>query len=283
MRKTCFAVGMVLAIVLLIACTLDRTTPDQATNDNAANAALDLPDVAANEVQISRNLQTGLINPNLYGKLEGEEAVGLFREAYGTANKFEGELDVSSPNYDVVYQSDGKTQAFHLWLPNLGVGEGMLMEVADTRTAYILTAEATKSLKEIIGDIRYDSKQAAANGDIVHFLNKIENFDAWERFIRSVDEGTPDSVHYVAYTIEGDPLFTDLVFDGKKIQYTHDTTHDKFGLPETVFATCEKVTDEPLSAEFGGPGTLYRLDGCTDAAGAADKQFWFPVSEDDRK
>lgn len=283
-HKQIFPLYMLLIVLLLTACTPSPAASDRSiTNKPADDHVLDIPTVAHEEVRISRNLQTGSINPSVYGKIEGQEVVDAFHEAYDTASKFEGELDVGRPNYDVVYESDGKTQALHLWLPRLGVGEGMLMEVADTSTGYVLTSDTTKKLKEIIGGIRYDSKQAAANGDVVQFLNRIENYEAWERFMQSVDEKNPDSVHHVAYTIEGDPLFMDIDFDGQQIHYKYDATHDRFGSSETAFVTCEKVVDEPLSAEFGGPGTLYRLGGCTGSDGLTDDPFWFPVPDDVQK
>jgi hypothetical protein len=77
----------------------------------------------------------------------------------------------------------------------------------------------------------YTSETAIKNGDVVDIHGKQYNAEKLEKFIENVQNVNKDKVRITQYTIEGDAIIIDLVFDGKKINYTYDNTRDDFGIP----------------------------------------------------
>jgi len=70
---------------------------------------------------------------------------------------------------------------------------------------------------------------------------KSVNRERLDVFIQHVNEGTPDEVRVIHYTIEGDPIIDGLRFDGNKITETHDTRWDKYGAPSVTKRTCHSI------------------------------------------
>ncbi|MEJ8305315.1 DUF4362 domain-containing protein [Saccharibacillus sacchari] len=251
--------------------------------ENAAQpvvSTVQQPQPADTEVLISRNFGFGRINPSLYLKLEGEKHVEAFQEADRTKHQLMGMMDVRHPDFDVVFNSGGQTRQLHLWMPKTSEERAMVTEIDNTGTGYLLTPASTKVLRDLIGDYRYDSVQAVKNGDVVQTIGKIENFDAWEDFLEAVEQSRPASVQKVGYTIEGDPIFDNLHFDGQTIQYVYDDTLDRFGSHSKEFETCEKVLIEPIPAELHMSGEVYRLSGCSITEGGLNKNFWFAIPDE---
>ena len=60
----------------------------------------------------------------------------------------------------------------------------------------------------------YSSEEAAQNGDVVHVHGTFLNLDKWDGFLRNVEDKKEDRVRLTQYTIEGDPIFYELVYDG---------------------------------------------------------------------
>ncbi|WP_271754386.1 DUF4362 domain-containing protein [Cohnella sp. JJ-181] len=111
----------------------------------------------------------------------------------------------------------------------------------------------------------YDPEQAAANGDVVNVHGKLYNLDKWKLFLADLDKGVPSQVRITQYTIEGDPIFYELFYDGAEaITYTYDNARDAFGSdagrPSTV---CRGIEYEENN-EFG---PRYKLTGCDDETG----------------
>lgn len=116
----------------------------------------------------------------------------------------------------------------------------------------------------------YDADQAAANGDIVNVHGKMYNLDKWKLFLANLDVGVPDQVRITQYTIEGDPIFYELVYDGAEvITYTYDNSRDGFGSnagrPSTLCRGIELEEDKEL-------GSHYKLTGCDSET---SNTFWF--------
>lgn len=106
----------------------------------------------------------------------------------------------------------------------------------------------------------YDADQAAANGDIVNVHGKMYNLDKWKLFLANLDVGVPDQIRITQYTIEGDPIFYELIYDGaEEITYTYDNSMDGFGSdsgrPSTV---CRGIELQ----ESKDSGSHYELTGC---------------------
>lgn len=74
----------------------------------------------------------------------------------------------------------------------------------------------------------YDSETAIRNGDVVNVHGQTYNVEQLDAFIDNVKSGRNAKVQITGYTIEGDPIFQILEYDGKVIRYTYDNSRDKF-------------------------------------------------------
>ncbi|KIL34993.1 hypothetical protein SD71_15000 [Cohnella kolymensis] len=211
---------------------------------------------SADQVVVSRSLRFGSVNAAPYGSFSEKGEVDVFVKAVHSADKIQGILDVVQPDYDVVIEQDGKRWEIHLWL-FAHAEHGMYTYVSDTGTGYKLTAESTRELYKLIWGLRYEPKQAAANGDFVNAHGKLSNLDVWEKFVANVKAGIRDEVQVVQYTIEGGPIFDNLSFDGETIMHKHDNTHDAHGSPAKRFEFCKSIEEKNSDR-----GTEYNLTSC---------------------
>jgi hypothetical protein len=74
----------------------------------------------------------------------------------------------------------------------------------------------------------YNSKEAIKRGDIVN-RDEVANLEKFENFLTNLSNKKEDTIRVTGYTHEGDPIFKDLQFDGKVIQYTYDDSYDEHG------------------------------------------------------
>ncbi|MEH7443007.1 DUF4362 domain-containing protein [Bacillus sp. JJ1122] len=81
----------------------------------------------------------------------------------------------------------------------------------------------------------------------------IENETRLKEFIKNTETGQKDTIRVVAYTKEGDPILTDLTFNGKQLDVTRDNTRDEYGVGDIRTLTCEKIIVE---------GKKYSMTGC---------------------
>ncbi|OIK13778.1 DUF4362 domain-containing protein [Bacillus sp. MUM 13] len=94
----------------------------------------------------------------------------------------------------------------------------------------------------------YDSKEATKRGDVVFAHSGLKNFSRFEEFLNNMKNHEKDKIRVTGYSHEGDPIFTDLNYDGKAIKYTEDSSNDKHGGdPALVRDNCTKllVRDKP--------------------------------------
>lgn len=88
----------------------------------------------------------------------------------------------------------------------------------------------------------YGSEISAQNGDVVHIFDKVMNVEKWEQFLRNVNAQTADQVRITQYTIEGDPIFYELIYDGDSIKFTYDNSLDINGSDlNRPSASCKKI------------------------------------------
>ena len=66
---------------------------------------------------------------------------------------------------------------------------------------------------------------------------ELRNPGDWDEFAEEVEKGNEADVTFANITIEGDPIYTYLTFDGDRYLAVTDTSHDKFGQPETYYST----------------------------------------------
>lgn len=78
--------------------------------------------------------------------------------------------------------------------------------------------------------IPYPLQTAIENGDIVRVRRKQYNVEKLAKFMKNVKGGNKDKIRITKYTTEGGAIITDLDYDGKKIDYTNDTSRDGMGV-----------------------------------------------------
>jgi hypothetical protein len=79
-----------------------------------------------------------------------------------------------------------------------------------------------------------------------------------------VDKHKDSKLRVTSYTIEGDPIISDLHYDGKTIRYSYDTSQDKYGDNSIgkLKTTCEKIEKKEITQNANMKGTQYVLTGC---------------------
>lgn len=97
----------------------------------------------------------------------------------------------------------------------------------------------------------YASEAAAANGDYVNVHGQISNEDKLTAFLDAASAKKRAAVRMVQYTVEGDPIISDIIFDGGKFTVWYDTTRDAFGE--------QKITQSEYQnmLEYEADGTTY--------------------------
>lgn len=241
----------VVIMMLLAACGRDEK---ESVREDAYPATNAEP-----KVTVSRFADFGSINKKVYGTFNDSQTITAFEEAIATAEPIPGLLDVAFADYDVVIERAGVPNAIHLWIDRTASEDtyGMFMYANNTGTGYNLTKEATTKLYGLIHGIEYTSEAAAQNGDVVIGLSGTKNAVKWTQFVANVEAKKPDDVQVIQFTIEGDPIFYDLTYDGNAIRYQLDTTHDAFGSPRKLIDYCGEV-----SATSTDEGKEYRLKAC---------------------
>lgn len=200
--------------------------------------------VEVEQVTISRSQRFGSVNPSVLGTFTKQADIERFTKAFRNAVKIEGVLDIARPEFDLTFATEAGQETFHIWLGISKGVKGMYTYAADTGTGYTMAAEDTDYLRELIGMLPYTSEQAESNGDVVNVHGKIINSANWTRFLEKMEQGTPSDVQITSYTIEGDPIFQDLYFDGQAIRYTYDNTMDHFGSPSRLTTYCKNLEQE---------------------------------------
>ncbi|MBT2688477.1 DUF4362 domain-containing protein [Bacillus sp. ISL-47] len=97
---------------------------------------------------------------------------------------------------------------------------------------------------------KYDPKPK----DVIHSHGSMEHLEELDRFIEQFNKQKRAKVRIVQYTIEGDPIMTDLDYDGEIIHYLHDTTRDQYGSGSLTEKNCENITKTETNTE-----TYYNL------------------------
>lgn len=82
------------------------------------------------------------------------------------------------------------------------------------------------------------------NVDVLNTHGSIEGLERMSRFYDDVQNGVPSNLRVVHYTIEGDPIVTDLKYDGEFLEVKYDTTRDKFGSGGITINQCGNLIEE---------------------------------------
>lgn len=89
---------------------------------------------------------------------------------------------------------------------------------------------------------------------------QVENRERLDTFVEKVQSGSKDKVRLTRLTIEGDPIYHDLDFDGTTLTMTLDTTEDEYGNGEVTSYKCKSIVKQESNTE-----TKYMLEGCSDS------------------
>ena len=80
----------------------------------------------------------------------------------------------------------------------------------------------------------YPPELAAQHGDYVDVHGTISNADAMMAFRSAVDGQKPAAIRIVRYTVEGDPIIADVVYDGERFTLREDASRDQYGGERTI-------------------------------------------------
>jgi hypothetical protein len=97
------------------------------------------------------------------------------------------------------------------------------------------------------------------NIDVLNSHGSIEGIERMIHFYDNVQKGVPSDLRIVHYTIEGDPIVTDLSYAGESLEVKYDSTRDKFGSGEITKISCGDLIEE-----VNPTNTTYIAAGCTD-------------------
>ena len=99
----------------------------------------------------------------------------------------------------------------------------LLMPSVGCKSNHALPSSATTSEDD------YTLDMAIANGDYVDVHGITYNDDAMDVFLEKAAAQKAASIRIVRYTIEGDPILTNIVYDGSIFTVTEDSSRDSFG------------------------------------------------------
>lgn len=113
------------------------------------------------------------------------------------------------------------------------------------------------------------NQYSVSSEDVVDRLGAIENFERFEEFKSSTENGVKDKLRIVQYTTEGDPILQELEYDGAVIKSTIDTSRDHYGSGEIYHNTCSSIEVVERT-----DATEYALVGCEEPTDGTDLVIW---------
>lgn len=99
---------------------------------------------------------------------------------------------------------------------------------------------------------KYDSELAKNNGDIVNIHGKGYNVEKLDSFMSSLKKKEAAMIRITQYTVEGDAVIKDLIYDGKFILLKDDNTRDQFASAENRRVIEYKVSDIIITQSSDG-------------------------------
>lgn len=97
------------------------------------------------------------------------------------------------------------------------------------------------------------------NVDVINTHGSIEGSEKMFGFYDNVQKGIPADLRIVHYTIEGDPIVTDLSYDGEYLKVKYDSTRDEFGSGTITIGKCGNLIEE-----INPTNTTYIAVDCSD-------------------
>jgi hypothetical protein len=77
--------------------------------------------------------------------------------------------------------------------------------------------------------------------EVVEVHGRLENIKRLDLFVKNMNSGKKDKVRLIRFTIEGDPIYYDLTYDGSKFTIKRDTREDQYGQGEVNTYLCKSI------------------------------------------
>lgn len=100
------------------------------------------------------------------------------------------------------------------------------------------------------------------------------NVAKMEEFFQKYQNSKKAQVTLARYTTEGNPIYIDLEFNGKQINYTYDNSWDHFGGNDKGprETSCQEINKRNITGTDGN-GSEYYLTTCKDIIGYYNSDF----------
>lgn len=130
----------------------------------------------------------------------------------------------------------------------------------------------------------YTLQDAKNNGDIIVGHLGPMNSEKIDSFVADFEKQKASKLRITSYTTEGDPILSDLYYDGKQINYTFDNSRDKHGGNQKGKdkTSCNKIEKRSVTRENSTKGIEYILTDCKEIIGfhSGDKNEIFLMFKD---
>ena len=88
------------------------------------------------------------------------------------------------------------------------------------------------------------SVKGVSDVDVVNTHGGVEGIEKMQVFYENIQKGILSDLRIVHYTTEGDPMVTDISYNGDTIEVENDTTRDTFGSGQVITNTCDNMLVE---------------------------------------
>lgn len=114
--------------------------------------------------------------------------------------------------------------------------------------------------------------------DVLNTHRGIKGFEKMQDFYDTIQKGIASDLRIVHYTIEGDPIVTDLTFNGDSLEVEHDSTRDSYGSGEITTNSCADLIVDSTPTKIS-----YIAIDCSNIPDGKDQilQINFNMSEQD--
>ena len=113
----------------------------------------------------------------------------------------------------------------------------------DTEGYGRLNAEFAKPFKELLLTKTNDKKQ------VIERLGQLENEELFEQFLKDIEAHNETILEMTRYTIEGDPIYWSIEYDGEQFAIEIDNREDAFGSKTVENYQCTKL-DEAVTGSL---------------------------------
>ncbi|MCJ8008452.1 DUF4362 domain-containing protein [Lederbergia wuyishanensis] len=122
------------------------------------------------------------------------------------------------------------------------------------------------------------SVKGVKNVDVLNSHGSIEGLERMKIFYDNMQNAVPSDLRIVHYTIEGDPIVTDLTYNGESLDVKYDSTRDAFGSGEITTNRCGNIVEE-----VNPTNTSYIAVDCTNGPNGMDEilQINYNMSQQD--